>query len=105
MLELRRRGGNITGMGYAWLERAEFDPSQGIILYFLGKMVRITGNNLNAEIRPHVRLFNGILRHRRGFKRPARRPPCERPTLRSSWSGLSAGGQMPPGGRNEKQPF
>ncbi|HZZ82687.1 MAG TPA: hypothetical protein VFE62_29585 [Gemmataceae bacterium] len=64
MLELRRRGGNITGLGYAWLERAEFDPSVGITLYFLGKMVRITGSNLNAEVRAHVRLFNGILRHR-----------------------------------------
>jgi hypothetical protein len=51
MLELRRRGGNITGLGYAWLERAEFDPSVCITLYFLGKMVRITGSNLTAEVR------------------------------------------------------
>ena len=64
MLELRHRGGNITGLGYAWLERAEFDPSQGITLFFIGKAVKITGSNLNAETRPNVRLFNGILRHR-----------------------------------------
>lgn len=64
MLELRRRNGNIIGLGYSWLERAEFDPSQGITLYFLGKTVKITGSNLNAETRPNVRLFNGILRHR-----------------------------------------
>lgn len=64
MLELRRRSGNITGLGYSWLERAEFDPSQGITLYFLGKTVKIIGSNLNAEVRPNVRLFAGILRHR-----------------------------------------
>ncbi|HVX13830.1 MAG TPA: hypothetical protein VHC22_21790 [Pirellulales bacterium] len=64
MLELRRRNGNIIGLGYAWLERAEFDPSAGITLYFMGKAVRITGSNLNSEVRPHVRMFNGILRHR-----------------------------------------
>lgn len=64
MLELRRRGGNITGLGYAWLERAEFDPSEGITLYFIGKTVKLVGGDLNAEIRPNVRLFNGILRHR-----------------------------------------
>lgn len=64
MLELRRRNGNITGLGYSWLERAEFDPSQGITLYFLGKTVKIIGSNLNAEVRPNVRLFAGILRHR-----------------------------------------
>lgn len=64
MLELRRRSGNIIGLGYSWLERAEFDPSQGITLYFLGKTVKLTGSNLNAEARPNVRLFNGILRHR-----------------------------------------
>ncbi|HVX13087.1 MAG TPA: hypothetical protein VHC22_18025 [Pirellulales bacterium] len=64
MLELRKRNGNIIGRGYSWLEGAEFDPSAGITLYFLGKAVKITGSNLNAEIRPNVRLFNGILRHR-----------------------------------------
>lgn len=64
MLELRKRSGNSIGRGYAWLEGAEFDPSVGITLYFLGKTVKIIGSNLNAEIRPNVRLFNGILRHR-----------------------------------------
>ena len=64
MLELRRRSGNITGLGYSWLERAEFDPSLGITLYFLGKTVKIIGSNLNAEVRANVRLFAGILRHR-----------------------------------------
>jgi hypothetical protein len=64
MLELRHRSGNVTALGYAWLERAEFNPSEGITLHFSGKTIRITGRNLNAEVRPNVRLFAAILRHR-----------------------------------------
>ena len=64
MLELRHKDGRVTGLGYAWLERAEFNPSDGITLYFVGKTVKLTGCNLNAESRPNVRLFAGILRHR-----------------------------------------
>ena len=64
MLELRHRDGSITALGYGWLERADFDPSVGIILHFGGKTVKITGQNLNAESRPNVRLFSGIVRQR-----------------------------------------
>jgi hypothetical protein len=64
MLELRHKDGRITSLGYAWMERAEFDPSDGIILQFGGRTIKITGRNLNSDIRPNVRLFNGILRHR-----------------------------------------
>src|SRR5258707_872219 len=64
MLELRRRDGSIAALGYSWLERAEFDPSDGIVLYFGGRTVKIAGQNLNAESRPNVRLFSGIVRQR-----------------------------------------
>lgn len=64
MLELRRKDGSITAVGYAWLERAEFDPSEGITLCFAGSKIRIKGRNLNSESRPNVRLFEGITRHR-----------------------------------------
>ena len=64
MLELRLRDGVIAAFGYAWLEHAEFDPSDGIMLQFGGRKVRITGRNLNAEARPNVRLFAAIVRHR-----------------------------------------
>ncbi len=64
MLELRQRDGSAEALGYAWLERAKFDPSEGITLTFSGKTVQITGINLNAERRPNVRLFAGIIRHR-----------------------------------------
>lgn len=64
MLELRHRNGQITAFGYAWLERAEFNPSEGITLQFAGRSVRIAGRNLNSEVRPNLRLFAGIMRQR-----------------------------------------
>ena len=64
MLELRKKDGSVEALGYAWLERAHFDPSDGITLYVAGRTVRIKGRDLNAEVRPNVRLFLGILRHR-----------------------------------------
>jgi hypothetical protein len=64
MLELRFRDGSVTAFSLAWLERAEFNPSEGIVLHLGGKRVRIAGRNLNSETRPNVRLFAGIVRHR-----------------------------------------
>lgn len=64
MLELRRRTGDILAVGYGWLERVEYDPSQGITLHLAGQQIRVKGRNLNAAVRPTVRLFEGIARHR-----------------------------------------
>lgn len=64
MLELRKRDGSIVAIGYAWIERVDFDPDQGITLHAQGRKVRITGRNLNAEVRPTVRLYQGIVRHK-----------------------------------------
>lgn len=64
MLEIRHKDGRITANSYAWLESAEFDPSEGITLNFSGKFVKLIGRNLNSEFRPNVRLFAGIVRHR-----------------------------------------
>lgn len=64
MLELRKSDGSIMAIGYSWLERAEFDPTDGITLHLTGRTIKIKGTNLNAEVRPHVRLFNSITRHR-----------------------------------------
>lgn len=64
MLELRHKDGNITAIGYAYIEKMEFDPSQGITLHALGKVIRIKGRHLNSEVRPNVRLFQGLTRHR-----------------------------------------
>ncbi len=64
MLELRLKNGRIVAQGYAWLERIEFDPADGIVLTFAGRTVRIFGRRLNDEVRPLVRLFDGLLRHR-----------------------------------------
>jgi hypothetical protein len=64
MLELRFKDGKRRALGYAWLHDAEFDPSEGITLYFGGRKVKIAGRNLNTEIRPNIRLFAAILRHK-----------------------------------------
>lgn len=64
MLELRKKNGNILAIGYGWMDRAEFDPSEGITLHLSGQRIQIQGRNLNAEVRPLVRLFEGITRHR-----------------------------------------
>ena len=64
MLEIRHSDGLIRAYSYSWLESAEFNPSEGITLYFSGKTVKLVGRNLNAECRPGIRLFEGISRHR-----------------------------------------
>lgn len=64
MLELRRKDGSILAVGYGYLDHAEFNPSEGITLSVAGRKIRIKGRNLNAEVRPSVRLFEGIARHR-----------------------------------------
>ena len=64
MLELRTKNGNIVAVGYSWLERVEFDPSEGIMLHMVGQKIRIRGRNLNGDARPNVRLFQGITRHK-----------------------------------------
>jgi len=77
MLELRKRDGNIVAIGYGWLERAEFDPSVGITLLVPGQRIVIRGRNLNAEVRPNVRLFEGITRQRVSWVREAGQWPAD----------------------------
>ena len=64
MLEIRLKDGSIEAFPYSWLERARFDPTEGVTLTFGGCQVHIHGRNLNAEVRPSLRLFEGITRHR-----------------------------------------
>jgi hypothetical protein len=71
MLELRRRTGNILAIGYSWLERVEFDPSEGIKLIACGSEIMISGRGLNDEVRPHLRLFESIAQHRVPWLREA----------------------------------
>lgn len=74
MLELRRKDGNILAVGYGWLERLEFNPSEGLTLYVVGRTIRIKGRNLNVDVRPGVRLFESIVRHRVPWLREADEP-------------------------------
>ena len=60
---MRRKDGNVLAVRYAWLDKVELDPSTGIILSFGGHKVTIRGRKLNLEVRPNVRLFQGICLH------------------------------------------
>ena len=64
MLELRKKTGDVLAVGYGWIERMEFNPSEGITLHCGRLTIRIKGRNLNGEARPQVRLFQGFTRHR-----------------------------------------
>lgn len=64
MIQLRKRTGNILAVPYGWLEEVDFDPSLGITLITHKRRIVIRGRNLNAEIRPNIRLFDGIARQR-----------------------------------------
>lgn len=72
MLELRRRTGEVMAIAYGYVERIGFNPSEGITLYLGGQKIVIRGTNLNAEVRPNVRLFEGLTRHRVGWVREGR---------------------------------
>jgi hypothetical protein len=74
MLELRKKDGSVAALGYGWLDRVDYDPSAGITLRFGGTKVTISGRNLGAEVRPNVRLLDGILRHRVPWIREASEP-------------------------------
>ena len=71
MLELRKKDGSILAVGYGWLEKLEFDPSDGITLHLPGQTIRIKGRNLNQEVHPKVRLYEAICRHRVPWLREA----------------------------------
>lgn len=64
MFEIRYRTGKLEALTYSWLDHAIFDPSEGIVLHFSRKKVLLVGRNLNSEVRPNLRLFDAILRHR-----------------------------------------
>lgn len=71
MLELRKCDGSIMAFAYAWLERSSFNPSDGITLFCGAWEITIAGRNLNREVRPNVRLFEAINRHRVPWLREA----------------------------------
>jgi hypothetical protein len=64
MLELIKKDGTILAVGYAWLERALYDPAVGIVLLAGGQKITIKGRNLNRTVGPRLSLFAGLIRHR-----------------------------------------
>jgi hypothetical protein len=73
-LELRQKSGIVLAIPYAYITRMEFQPSGMITLVVGTESVRIKGRNLNGEIRPQVRLFQGICRQRVPWVVEADRP-------------------------------
>jgi len=80
MLELRRKDGNILAIAYGYIDKAEFNPSEGITLHLAGHKIRIKGRNLNVEAMPKVKLFEAITRHRVPWIQEASEP--DRMTIR-----------------------
>ena len=83
-LELRKKDGTVIAIGYSWLERIEYDGGHRMTLRFTNQIVNILGRNLNAEIRPNVRLLDGLARHRVPWVREF----SERDTLNADKQGL-----------------
>jgi hypothetical protein len=67
-VEFRFADGNRQAFPYSWLGPVRYDPSVGLVLWFVGDVVtrvRIEGTNLNAAVAGGVSLFDGgLLRHR-----------------------------------------
>lgn len=76
MLELRKKGGNILAIGYAWIERITFDPSEGITLHAAGQRVLIVGKHLNGPEGARARLFAGLAQHRVPWIQEASQAEC-----------------------------
>ncbi len=71
MLQLRKKNGNVRAVAYALFDQIDYDPSEGITISAAGQRIVIKGRNLNAEVRPNVRLFDGLTRHRVPWVREA----------------------------------
>lgn len=64
MLEMRLKDGSSVAYSYALLDRASFDPSDGIRLHFPRTEIVIRGRGLNQPAGPGAKLFDLLLRQR-----------------------------------------
>lgn len=64
MLELRSKTGSVRAIPYAWIERIDFDPSEGITIRVAGSSIRINGRNLAADSGTGTGVFAAICRQR-----------------------------------------
>ncbi len=74
MIELRKKDGSIRAVSYGYIDKADFDPSDGIVLHVNGQKINIKGRNLNVEVHPKVRLYEAVCRHRVPWLREADEP-------------------------------
>lgn len=73
MLELRLKDGRIVALSYALLDRATFDPSDGIRLQFSDQEVHLSGRALNQPSPAGLSVFSAIVRHRASWIRESSR--------------------------------
>ncbi len=71
MIELRKKDGSVRAVSYGYIDKADFDPTDGIVLHVGGQKIIIKGRNLNREVHPKVRLFEAVCRHRVPWLREA----------------------------------
>jgi hypothetical protein len=77
-LELRKKSGAILAVPYAYISRIEYQPSGQILIACGTDSITIKGRNLNGEVREHVRLFQGMTRHRVTWIEETDRPAAMR---------------------------
>jgi len=81
-IEFRFANNNRQAFPYGWLGPAQYNPSAGILLKFVGDLVYyvlIEGSNLNLLVGGAISLFDrGILRHRVTWVREMTRHEVEK---------------------------
>ena len=82
-IEFRFANNNRQAFPYGWLGPAQYNPSAGILLKFVGDLVYyvlIEGSNLNRLVNGAISLYDrGILRHRVTWVREMTRQERSRP--------------------------
>ena len=64
MVDLRLKNGRSEAFAYALLERVSYDPSEGLLLRFLGTVVKLTGRNLTVPTAKGINLVEALHRQR-----------------------------------------
>ena len=63
-IEFRRKTGAVLILAYSYIEKGEFDPSNGMTIRSGSMTIRLKGKNLTADIRPNMRLTTALASQR-----------------------------------------
>lgn len=73
-IELRRKTGAVLVVSYSYIEKMEFDPTNGVTLRSGGQSIRLKGRNLAADIRPNIRLITALASQRLAWVQEVGKP-------------------------------